>query len=229
MTRLTVAAVLSLTLLGLPAFAGQAAPAQPAAGAQTLAAQATPKMAFINLQRIAEGSAEGKIAAAKVQALNQKKVNELTEKNKLLQANQQKLQQGGAVLNDAARSQLEKDIDKLNIELQRFQQDANAEVQELQVELQNQFQQKLMPVVEALVKDMGISILFSVADAGVVYIEPTLDITDSVLRRFDAAMASPATKPPASSAPAPKPPAPPSSAAPAQPPPAAPAPKPRQK
>ncbi len=199
MTRFVAAAVLSLTLPGTLTFAQQTPPAQPGPSAL-----GTLKVAFINLQQIATESAEGKIATARVQALNQKKVNDLNDKNKQLQANQQKLQQGSAVLNDATRAQLEKDIEKLNVEIERFQQDATSEVTELQQQLQGDFQQKLMPVVEAIVKAQGISVLFSIGDAGVVYVDPALDITSEVIKRFDAATAVLGQQPSAASPGSPK-------------------------
>ena len=42
---------------------------------------------------------------------------------------------GGAVLNDATRAQTQREIDRLTTEIDRFQEDANAEVQELQQQL----------------------------------------------------------------------------------------------
>jgi Skp family chaperone for outer membrane proteins len=220
MTRVVVAVVLSLTFMGTPASAQQTTPprTEPAA-----AAVGGMKVAFINLQQVAGESAEGKIATARVQALNQKKVNELNDKNKQLQADQQKLAQGGSVLNDATRAQLEKEVEKLTVEIERFQQDANTEVTELQQQLQGEFQQKLMPIIETLVKAQGISVLFSITDAGVIYVDPGLDITSDVVKRFDAAMAS-------SPLPAASKPAAPGSAAPAKPSgPVAPAPTPPKK
>ena len=116
----------------------------PAAACDRSAAppQAPLRMAFLDLQRIAAESAEGKVASGQVQALTKKKTAELEEKTKALQANQEKLQQGGSVLNDAARAQTEREIERLTMEIDRFQEDANAEVQELQQELQNEFQEQ---------------------------------------------------------------------------------------
>ena len=144
-------------------------------------------MAFLDLQRIAAESTEGKAASSKVQALTQKKSAELQEKTKSLQSNQQKLQQGGAVLNEAARAQTQKEIDRLTVEIDRFQEDANAEVQELQQSLQAEFQEKLRPVVDAVVKELAIGLLFSAGDAGAIFVDPSLDITAEVIKRFDSA------------------------------------------
>jgi outer membrane protein len=227
MTRLVVAAVLSLTFVGT-AVSAQQAPS-PTAPAPAPASLGGVKVAFINLQQVAGESAEGKIANAKVQALNQKKVNELTDKNKQVQTDQQKLQQGGAVLNDATRAQLEKEVEKLNLEIERFQQDATSEVNELQQQLQGEFQQKLMPVIETIVKAQGISVLFSITDAGVIFVDPGMDITADVIKRFDAASAGSGT-PPAAAAPGTAKPAAPGAGATAKPSaPAAPTSKPPQK
>lgn len=196
--------MLLVTPLGSTQALAAQAPQQ-AAGAQARGIS----VAWLDLQRIVESSAEGKIANAKVQALTQKKTNEIGDKNKQLQAAQLKLQTGGTVLNDDARGQLEKEVDRLNLDIQRMQQDAQTEIQDLQASLQNDFQKKLMPVIEALVKERNITMLFSRNDAGIVYGDPGLDLTAEVINRFDGMAAAPpaAPKPPAPSATAPKPPA----------------------
>ncbi len=152
-------------------------------------------MAFLDLQRIAAESAEGKVASGKVQELTKKKTGELADKTKSLQANQEKMKAGGAVLNDAARAQTQREIDRLTVEIDRFQEDANAEVQQLQQELQGEFQEKLRPVVDAVVKELAIGLLFSAGDAGAIYVDPSLDITGEIIKRFDSGKYAAAAKP----------------------------------
>jgi outer membrane protein len=207
MRGLAVAVALSLVLSAAPTFA-QTPPAQPAPKPATPTAPAPQqpqqqpapapvppqpakpfpegaKVAYINIQRIANESAEGKSATAKVQALVQKKQAEANDKNKALQADQQKLASGGSVMSEAARAELEKKIERQNVELQRMTQDAQQEVQELQQQLQNQFQQKLMPIVQQVAGARGIHVLFSAADSGIVWADPGLDITQDVIKQFD--------------------------------------------
>ncbi|MGH9346575.1 MAG: OmpH family outer membrane protein, partial [Vicinamibacterales bacterium] len=155
------------------------------------------KIAYINIQRIANESGEGKAATAKVQALNQKKVQELNEKNKALQADQQKLQSSLTIMSDTARAELEKKIERQNVDIQRATQDAQQEVQELQQDLQSEFQRKLMPIVQQVAQEKGLHLLFSAADSGIVWADPGLDITADVIKRFDAGTATTAApKPP---------------------------------
>ncbi len=181
----------------------------PAPAPQTPPAAAAPaprpfpegaKFAYIDIQRIAAESAEGKASTARVQALNQKKVAELGDLNKKLQADQQKLQTQGAMLNEGARAELERGIERQTKELQRSQQDAQEEVQQLQNDLQNQFQTKLYPIIQQVVGEKGIEVLFSQRDSGIVFANPALDLTADVIKRFDAA--SPASAAPPAAAPA---------------------------
>jgi len=183
-------------------------------------------MAFVDLQRVAAESTEGKAANVKVQQLTQSKANDIAAKQKQLEGNQQKLQQCGAVLNEATRAQLQKEVDRLTVEIDRAQQDAQAEVQEFQQQQLSEFQDKLRPIVDALIKELGVGLLFSMGDAGAIYVDTSLDITPEVIKRFDAASAAKGGAP-ATAAPKPAAPTVPSTAAPKPAAPAAPsAPKP---
>jgi outer membrane protein len=181
-----------------PAPAAQK-PAAPAPVAPAPAKPAAPfpagaKLAVVDLQRIANESAEGKAASAKIQSLNQKKVAELNDKNKELQAAQQKLV-AGALLTDSAKAQIQKEIDRLNRDIQRFTQDAQAEVEDLQQQVQVEFQRKLMPIIELVAVDKGVQIVFA-SDTGLVWSDTAIDLTAEVIRRFDGAMGVAPPKPP---------------------------------
>ena len=190
----------------------QAKPAAPAPAPAT--PPATPpapfpagaKIAYVNLQQIANLSAEGKGLTAKVQALMQKKQNEAQAKSKALADNQNKLQTQSGLMSETARAALEKEIERQNVEGQRFQQDAQAEINELSQQLQNEFQQKLFPILDLVAKEKGIDILLSAADAGMVWAAPGLDLTMDAVRKLDEkAGAKPAAAAPAPAAPATKP------------------------
>jgi hypothetical protein len=141
---------------------------------------------------------------------------------KQLQDNQSKLQQNGALMNETARALLEKEIERQTVDQQRFEQDAQAEVTELQTQLQGDFQQKLFPILNQMVLEKGLHLLFSAADAGIIAADPGIDLTLEAIKRFDAVAsakpaasatpgakptppATPGAKPAAPAAPAPKP------------------------
>jgi outer membrane protein len=144
------------------------------------------KIAFIDINAIAGSSASGKEASKKLAALNDKKLAEINDKNKALQALQTKLSTGGTVLNDTARAQLEKEIDRQQRDIQFTQQNAQAEMQELQNDLQAEFQKRLLPIIEEVAKEKNLHAVFSIADSGAAYVHPGLNITDEVVKRLDA-------------------------------------------
>jgi len=206
-SRAVTLAVLTL-LPGASAFAQGAAqpPARPAAPATAPAPQSpTPapapalagqppvpfpvgaKLAYINPPRIFQETAAGKAAVGRINALTQKKQTEFQAKQKAMADNQQKLNSSGGVMSDSARGQLEKEIEKQNTEIQRFQQDAQAEINELQNEVQADFVQKVNPIIDAVAKEKGLQLVFNASDAGFAWTDPGLDLTNEVIKRLDAA------------------------------------------
>jgi outer membrane protein len=206
-----VIAALGVVLAAGPAWA-QAAPAggQPPAttppAAQTPALPATAakapeafpegaKVAYIDLQYIASNSTEGKAATGKIQEFAKKKTAELEGKQKALDAARTKLAQGGTVLSDQARGQMEKDIDKMGRELQYAQQEAQSEQQALTQELQNEFQMHLNPIIDQIAREKGLHMVVSAADSGAVWAHPGLNISAEVMKRLDAAVKTPPAPP----------------------------------
>ncbi len=212
MKALVVVATLSVMLTASPVFGQAPAAAQPPAKPAPTAPAPAPapapaqppapkpfpqgaKVAYVVLQRIANESADGRVATTRIQALQQKKAAELTDKNKQLTSMQQKLEKEGSVMNAAAAADLQKNIEKLNVEVQRFTQDAQAEVQELQQQLQQEFQQRLEPVLSQVASDMGLQFVFNGPDAGLVWADSALDISGEVIKKLDASAGKPAPKP----------------------------------
>jgi len=174
-----------------------APPAQPPAPAPATVAPPAPfpagaKVAFFNPQAVFQNSSEGRAAVVRVNALIEKKQKENSDKAKLLQGNQQKLQTSGSVMNETARVQLEKEIEKQTKDAERFQQDAQAEINELQQEVQNEFVKKLSPIVDAIAVEKGLQIVFNASESGLAWATPGLDLTGDVIKKLDAAQAKPA-------------------------------------
>lgn len=202
---MTVTAVLGFVLAAAPAFAQgtqppTTPPTTPPAAQQPPATPPTPaekpaapepfpegaKVAFVDIQAVFANSAEGKAAAQRVQDSEKKLAADLQDKNKALQALQQKAQQGANVLSPQALSQLEKDIEKQTRELQFAQQDAQEEATELRNRVQMEFQQKLNPVIDEVRKEKGLHMIFSIRDSGIAAADLGLDLTGDVIKKFDA-------------------------------------------
>ena len=200
--QLSLAAAVLSVALAAPSFAqatppasstgsAQAAPAgQPAQPPAPKPQPAVPfpsdaKYAFVDVQAVAANSAAGKAASARLQQLTESKQKEIGDKNKQLQALTSKRDTSVGVMNDAARAQLDKDIDKLQRDIQFANSNAQAEVGDLQNELQGDFQKRLVPVIEEIAKEKSLYMVFT-AESGFAYVSPGLDLTGEVIKRLDA-------------------------------------------
>ena len=204
MRGLVIAASLAFVLSAAPAFAQTPPPAQTKPAQQPPAPVPTPqppapfpqgaKIGFVNFQRVVQESADGKASSGKIQTLSKKKQDEGTQKAAQLKANQDKLAASGSVMSEAARGQLEKEIERQQVEAQRFQQDAQGELNELQQELQAEFLKKVTPILQQVANEKGLHALFNVQEAGFAWVDPGLDLTNEVIKKLDAG-AKPATTP----------------------------------
>jgi len=202
------------TFAQAPAAPAPAKPAAPAAAPAQTAPAPVPaqppaprpfpqgaKVAYVVLQRIANESADGRVATTRIQALQQKKAAELTSKQTQLASLQAKLEKEGSVMSASVAADLQKQVEKINVEVQRFTQDAQAEVQELQQTLQQEFEARMTPVLQLVAAEMGLQFIFNGPDAGLVWADAALDISGEVIKKLDSAKpvtAKPAapTKPP---------------------------------
>jgi outer membrane protein len=157
------------------------------------------KVAYVNLPLLTQMSADGKAAAARFQAEEKKKMADAEAKANKMKADQDRLDTSGSIMSADARANLQKDIERQQREGERFEQDAQTELNDLQDKLQAEYNRKLIPVLDQLAKDFGLDLLFSGTDAGLIWANPALDLTFEAVKRLDAAP----TPPPAPAAPAP--------------------------
>jgi outer membrane protein len=206
--KLSILAAALIVALAAPSFAqtppppkpltppGQQPPAttppaaQPAAPKPAVPSPPVPfpqdaKYAIVDVQAVAQNSTAGKEASKKLADLQNKKMTELQDKNKQLQALTTKRDSSVGVMSDPARANLDKDIDKLQRDIQFAQSNAQAEMTDLNNELQGDFQKKLVPIIEEIAKEKGLYLVFT-ADSGFAYVHPGLNISDEVIKRLDA-------------------------------------------
>ena len=149
------------------------------------------KIAYLFMQGIFNGSKDGKAAAAKMQAFEKQKTAEIQAKVKEGEALQAKINQGGTVLSESARSQAQRDLQRLQREIQSMQEDAQFEGQQMQQQLLAEFSRKVNPIIATVAKERGLHMIFSVSDqANVAWADPGLDLTQEIIERVDAAPAT---------------------------------------
>jgi Skp family chaperone for outer membrane proteins len=86
----------------------------------------------------------------------------------------------------SAQADVQKQIERIQVEIQRFTQDAQQEIQDLQNNLQAQFQQKIDPILAVVGQEKGLHFIFNGPDSGLVWADIGLDISADVIKRLDA-------------------------------------------
>ena len=170
MTRALVAALL---------LSGLAAPA----AAQVVDA---PRVGAINVSYVARTSKAGQSALAEIEKFVKAKEVEATTRAVELDNQRLEVQRRGTGLSDRARADLEKAFEKSRLEFERFQQDAKADIQALQMKFDNEFRIKLSPIVSAISKERGLHFVFGLEEAAIVWWSPAADISEEVVKRLDA-------------------------------------------
>jgi outer membrane protein len=196
------------TLLSL-AVAGVAtvASAQTAASAPATAATSpgTLKLAVINVDRLVTDSALGKEAFARVKKVADAKKEEGEKLTKELREMEQKLADQGASLADDKKEALQKQYQEKAIAFKRFQDDAQRQLEEAQKKELEELQKRVLPVIAQIGKEKGYTLIFNKYQAGLVYADEGVDVTDEVLKRFNTTVAMPAPAAAPGAAAAPKP------------------------
>ena len=168
-----------------------ALPAAPAALAQA----APQKIAVIEVQRIIQESAIGKESLARVQKLQQTKQEDLAKRQKDLRDLEQKIQEQGKSLSEEAMEKLQKDYQAKALDLKRFQDDAQRELEEAQRKELAELEKRIMPVIDVVSKEQGYSLVFNKFQSGLLFAETGADLTDVVITKFNSQIAAPATAP----------------------------------
>ena len=141
----------------------------------------------INVSYVARTSKAGKAAIAALDAFGKQKSLEVESKAKELQQQQAELQKQSATMSPRAVADLQKTFEKSRLDFERFQQDAEADVNAMQTKFEADFRVRLAPIVDAICKEKGLHFVFGIEQAAIIWWSPAADISDEVVKRLDAA------------------------------------------
>jgi Skp family chaperone for outer membrane proteins len=188
--------------------------AQAAAAPQTQPAPVQPtapvvigpaKLAWINLEQAILTCEDGKREFGGIQQYVEKKNQELEQLRKESETLKNQLSVQGAKLTDEARADLEEQIEAKDTYLQRFQQDTQKDIEGRRTRIVNAIGRKMLPVIEKIAKEKDLSAVLYINPTRDAYIEPSLLITDEVIKGYNLAYPAGAAKAPAAPAPVKKP------------------------
>ena len=153
-------------------------------------AQSAQKVGVIEVQRIVQESAVGKESLARIQKVQVAKQEDLVKRQNELRDLEKRIQEQGKSLSEEAMEKLQKDYQTKALDLKRFQDDAQRELEELQRKELGELERRVLPVIEAVSKEQGYSMVFNKFQSGLLHADGSVDITDAVIQKFNTAIAA---------------------------------------
>lgn len=145
------------------------------------------KFAIIDVQFILNASEEGKKVLAQMNELANKKNAELADKRNKIEAETKKFEDAQRVgMNEQARLQKERELRSMARDIEDSEADAQKEVQAFQNKVFGEFLQKVEPILQSLVKEKGLHMVFRAEPAVIAWADEGLNLSDEIVTRLNA-------------------------------------------
>ncbi len=150
------------------------------------------KIGIINPQLVLQNSVKGKEVIEKLRSLNMSKQKRYETMQKEIETLEKDIL--SPALNAETRDKKSMDLQNKRIEIKRFAEDAQKDSMAMQQAEFEKLQRELMPIIEKIAKANGYTLVLDLNTAGVTFFEPAIDVTDQVIKAYDAQVASAAKK-----------------------------------
>ena len=155
-----------------------------------LAAQVVPgKIGVFNADRVMAESQPGQQALALFNQLRDQRVAELQVQQDQINTLQQQSISLAPGSPDAVR--LQREVENSMLRLERLQQDVEQELGLRQNELTSEITEMIGQIIDVIGEEEGFTLIFNAIQSGVVYLDPTMDVTDEIIQRINT-MSAPA-------------------------------------
>jgi outer membrane protein len=148
-------------------------------------AAAQTKVAVIDVQRVVTESDPGKEVMQNLRALSDAKAQEGQALQQELASLQDQFNKQRFTVSEERQTEMSKEIEDKQIAIRRFQDDAQRELQEAQRRQLASLEEKILPIINQVGQERGLTLIFNKFQSGLVYADETVDITDQVITRFN--------------------------------------------
>jgi outer membrane protein len=148
-------------------------------------AAAQVNIAVIDVQRVVTESDPGKEALRQLKELSDQKIQEGQGLQQELASLRDQLNKQRFTLSEEKLQEITKQIEDGQIALQRFEDDAQRDLNEARRRTLGGLEEQIMPVINDVGQEQGLTLIFNKFQSGLVYADEAVDITDDVIRRFN--------------------------------------------
>jgi outer membrane protein len=144
------------------------------------------KIGYIDMQRALNSSEAGKEAKDQLQVKLKKYQEQINAKQEELQKLKTDLEKQGVDLSETARAAKEKDYQQKLKDFQRFAKDAEEDLQARDGEFTKKLVEAMSKVVNEYGRKNSYTMIFDARGAGMLYADQKADLTDEVIKSFNA-------------------------------------------
>lgn len=156
------------------------------------AQNAPARVAVIDVQKVLTQSTAGKAAYEKLKKMQDERLERARTMDEELRKLDGEISTKKLSLSEDKITEMQKQLADKRISMQRYAQDADREIGEARDRELAALEAKIKPVIDALGKEMGLAVIFNKFESGLVYASEAIDVTDTVIKRFNDANPAPA-------------------------------------
>jgi len=155
--------------------------------AMAMPAAAQSKIAVIDVQRVVTESDPGKEVMQNLRVLSDAKAQEGQALQQKMAALQDQFNKQRFTVSEQRQAEMSKEIEDIQIEIRRFQDDAQRELQEAQRRELGGLEERILPIINQVGVTEGYTLIFNKFQSGLVYADEAVDVTDRVIQMFNTA------------------------------------------
>jgi len=149
-------------------------------------ARADSKVAFVDLQRALNEVADGRQAKAKLKKEFDQRQKQLDERQDELKRMQADLQTKGDAMSEDARHKAQADMDQKLMDVSRLYAQLQKELTQKEHDATKGIFAKMSNLIRTIAETEGVTMVFEKTDSGLLYAQPSLDLTNELIRRYNA-------------------------------------------
>lgn len=157
------------------------------AASPVLAAETAMKVGLVDLYKAVNESEQGKKAKAELESMIKVKQEALEDKGKAIEKLKTELEKQGGVLSADAKKSKEDEFERLTRDYQRVVTDSQNDVRKKEGELTGRIVKDLKVIIASIAQEEHYTVILEKAEGLVLFADNSLDITDKVIQRFNAA------------------------------------------
>ncbi|MFL6247358.1 MAG: OmpH family outer membrane protein [Thermoanaerobaculia bacterium] len=163
-----------------------------ALAAPMFAQNAPARVAVVDVQKVLTQSTAGKAAYEKLKKMQEDRVAKAKQMDEEIKKLEADLTTKRISLAEDKVAEMAKQISDKRIAMERYGQDVQREIGEARDRELQALQVKIEPVIDAIGKEMGLAVIFNKFESGLVYASDAVEITDTVIKKFNEAASGPA-------------------------------------